>query len=110
METIYTYVADLGMQDDIPTDGILSRTIHDDDRVKAVVFSFGASQELSEHTASMPAILHIVKGEAELGLGDDVVEAKSGTWVHMPARLSHRVLAKTPLVMLLLLLKAGTLP
>ena len=102
----YTHVADLTAQD-IPADGILSRTIYNDDHVKVVLFGFGPGQELSEHTASMPAILQIVKGEAELGLGDDRVEAHAGAWVHMPAQLRHSVRAKTPLVMLLLLLKSA---
>jgi quercetin dioxygenase-like cupin family protein len=102
----YTYVTNLTAQD-IPADGILSRTIYNDDHVKVVLFGFGAGQELSEHTASMPAILQIVQGEAQLGLGDDTVEAGAGAWVHMPAQLRHSVRAKTPLVMLLLLLKAS---
>jgi quercetin dioxygenase-like cupin family protein len=46
-----------------------------------------------------------VKGEATVGLGDDVQEAKAGTWVHMPASLKHSIKAKTPVVMLLVLLK-----
>ncbi len=104
MPSLYTLVADLAAQD-IPADGILSRTLYDDDHVKAVVFAFGPGQELSEHTASMPAIVHIVKGEAQLTLGDDTIEAGPGTWVHMPAQLRHSVRAKTPLVMLLLLVK-----
>ncbi len=41
----------------------------------------------------------------ELTLGGDTVEAKSGTWVHMPTSLRHSIQAKTPVVMLLLLLK-----
>jgi len=52
----YTYIPDLASQE-IPADGILSRTVYQDDHVKAVVFAFAAGQELSEHTASMPAIL-----------------------------------------------------
>jgi len=38
-------------------------------------------------------------------LGDDKHEAKAGTWVHMPTGLRHSIQAKTPVVMLLLLLK-----
>ena len=102
----YMYVADLTAQD-IPADGILSRTIYNDDHVKVVLFGFGTGQELSEHTASMPAILQIVQGEAQLGLGDDSIEARAGAWVHMPAQLRHSVRAKTPVVMLLVLLKTA---
>jgi len=31
--------------------------------------------------------------------------AEAGTWVHMPANLKHSIKAKTPVVMLLVLLK-----
>ena len=105
MSSNYTYIADLAKQVDIPTDGILSRTLRDDEQVKVVLFGFGAGQELSEHTASMPAILRIVQGEARLTLGNDSVEAEAGAWVHMPPELRHGVYAKTPVVMLLLLIK-----
>jgi quercetin dioxygenase-like cupin family protein len=105
MDSNYTYIADLAKQVDIPADGILSRTLYSDDHVKVVLFGFDAGQELSEHTASMPAILHIVQGEALLTLGDDSVEAPTGAWVHMRPQLQHSVYARTPLVMLLLLIK-----
>lgn len=62
-------------------------------------------QELSDHTAAKPAMLFFVKGEASVGLGDDMQEAQAGTWVHMPAGLKHSIKAKTPVVMLLVLLK-----
>ncbi|MEO2032766.1 MAG: hypothetical protein ABGZ35_11840 [Planctomycetaceae bacterium] len=50
-------------------------------------------------------ILHLIQGEATVTLGDDAVEAQAGTWIHMPANLQHSVQTKTPVVMLLLLLK-----
>ena len=105
MTTPYTHFADIARQAEPPDDGILSRTVYADEKVKAVVFGFGAGQELSEHTASMPAIIQVVQGEATLTLGDDTIEARPGTWVHMPAGLRHGVQARTPVVMLLLLLK-----
>jgi quercetin dioxygenase-like cupin family protein len=101
----YTHIFDLVNEAEPPADGILSRTVFQDDRVKAVVFGFGQGQELSEHTAAKPAMLFFVKGEATVGLGDDLKEAQVGTWVHMPAGLQHSIRAKTPLVMLLVLLK-----
>lgn len=105
MTTTYTHIGDLAKEAQPPANGILSRTLYNDDRVKSVIFGFGQGEELSEHTASMPAILHFVQGEAGLTLGDDTVEAKPGTWVHMPAGLRHSIKAKTPVVMLLMLLK-----
>ena len=88
-----------------PDDGILTRTLLHDDNVKAVIFGFGQGEELSEHTASMPAILHFLQGEASLTLGDDSIEAQPGTWIHMEPNLKHSVKTKTQVVMLLLLMK-----
>lgn len=106
METGFTHLADLeAMVPEVPSDTIVSRTIFGDSSVKAVLFGFAVGQELSEHTASSPAIMHILKGEAHLTLGGEAREAQAGTWVHMPAKLPHSVLAKTPVTMLLLLLK-----
>lgn len=105
MSDPYTYRLDVAREAEPPADGILSRTIHNDDRVKVVLFGFAADQELSEHTASMPAVLQFVKGEAELTLGTDTLPATTGTFVHMPAGLTHAIRAISPTVMVLLLLK-----
>ena len=99
------HILDLAKEAEPPVDGTLSKTVYLDDRIKAVIFGFGQGQELSEHTASKPAMLFFVKGEASVGLGDDVREAQAGTWVHMPANLKHSIKAKTLVVMLLVLLK-----
>jgi len=105
MTTAHTHFSDLAKEVQPPDKGILSRTLFSDDRLKAVLFGFAQGEELSEHTASMPAILHFLQGEAKLTLGDDTLEAKSGTWVHMPKGMRHSIQAQTPVVMLLLLVK-----
>jgi quercetin dioxygenase-like cupin family protein len=106
MNSPYTYITDLLEQiPEIPTDSIISRTLHNDDEVKAILFAFAEGQELSEHTAAMPAMLYFVRGDADLTLGDDLQAARAGTWAHMPPHLPHSIVAKTPVVMLLLLLK-----
>lgn len=105
MDSTYKYITDLVSSIEIPEDGTLSRTLYSDDLVKAVIFGFDAGQELSEHKASMPAIIHILKGQASLTLGGEEQNAGPGTWVHMPANMPHSVYAESPLVMLLLMLK-----
>jgi quercetin dioxygenase-like cupin family protein len=106
MSLAYTHIADLASQAEPLAQGILSRIVHNDEQLKAVVFGFDQHQELTEHTASNPAILQIIRGEATLTLGDDTVEAQAGAWIHMPAGLRHAVKSRTPVVMLLLLLKS----
>ena len=103
--TAYMHINDLAKEARPPDKGILSRTLFNDDRLKAVIFGFAQGEELSEHTASMPAILHFLQGEATVALGDDKHDAKAGTWVHMPTGQRHSIQAKTPVVMLLLLMK-----
>jgi quercetin dioxygenase-like cupin family protein len=106
MSPAYTHIADLAAQAEPPAEGILSRTIYNDEQIKAVVFGFDQGQELTEHTASKPAVLQVIRGEATLTLGDDTVEVQAGAWIHMTAGLRHAVKARTPMVMLLLLLKS----
>lgn len=109
METSYVAFANLDLEIVPPADGTLSRTILQDEHLKAVLFGFAAGQELSEHTASMPAIMHFLSGEAEVTLGPDRIEAKPGAWIHMPPQMPHSIRANSPVVMLLLLLKQGGL-
>ena len=105
MTMTYTHVSDLAKEVQPPDKGILSRTLFSDDRLKVVLFGFAQGEELSEHTASMPAVLHFLQGEAKLTLGDDIVEARPGTWVHMAKGLRHGIRAETPLILLLLPVK-----
>ena len=108
MNSNYQVIADMAREIVPPVDGTLSRTIHQDEHLKAVIFGFAAGQELSEHTASTPAIMHFLSGEAEVTLGPDRVEATAGSWIYMQPQLQHSISAQTPVVMLLLLLKQAT--
>ena len=104
MNLPYTYIANLIEQvPDIPADSIVSRTLYSDDRLKTILFAFAPGQELSEHTSARTAILHFLQGEAELTLGGDRMTARAGAWVHMTSHLPHSIVAKTPVLMLLLM-------
>jgi len=101
----YTHIPNISeLVKEVPPDAIISRTFYEDDQMKSILFAFAAGQELSEHTAAKPAILHFLSGEADLILGDDSAIAQEGTWVHMPPNLPHSVMAKTQVLMLLILL------
>jgi quercetin dioxygenase-like cupin family protein len=71
-----------------------------------VVFAFDEGQELTDHTAAVPALVQVVSGRIRLDLDGDPVELEPGSWVRMAANLSHAVLALEPSVMLLTLLRS----
>ena len=103
-ETSYLHFDDLADSVQISSESIVSRTLRADKNAKLIVFGFDAGQELSEHTASVPAIIHILRGEADVTLGEDSHTASAGSWSWMPANLKHSIVAKTPVVMLLTML------
>ena len=99
--------ADLATEIEVPEKGILSHTLFNDDSVKLILFGFAPGQELTAHTAPMPATIQVLRGEAEITLGDERVHAQSGCLIHMQPQLVHGIVAKSPLLMLLTLVKAG---
>jgi quercetin dioxygenase-like cupin family protein len=110
MEKIYSqprrhlFVADLLAEAPIPTRGILSQTLSDDEDVRVVLFSFAAGEELSEHTAARPAIVHILSGDGEVEAEGEVYAAAAGSWLRMAAGTSHAIRARSGMVMALYLL------
>jgi quercetin dioxygenase-like cupin family protein len=100
----YAVIENLLKELEIPKDGTLSRTIHRDDKVKVVLFGFAGGQELSQHTASVPAIIEILSGEARVTLDGEEKELSRGSWVFMDANLPHAIYARTEVVMLLTML------
>jgi quercetin dioxygenase-like cupin family protein len=105
MPTKYFFTPELIAQIELPKQGILSRTLYNDDQVKLVLFGFSEGQELSAHTAPMPASLYFLQGEGSLTLGDDQMPVCAGSFAHMTSELRHAILARTPLVMLLVMMK-----
>jgi len=104
MDNELVYIDNLeNLVDEFPPESILSRTVYQDKSVKTILFGFQPGQELSEHTAAVPAVLHFIEGEADLTLGEDSLTAQEGTWVHLPPNLPHSILAKTKVLMLLTL-------
>jgi quercetin dioxygenase-like cupin family protein len=107
MTVSYTHIVDLARQLTIQPASTVSSTIYGDAHTKVVLFGFAAGQELSEHTATMPAVLHFISGTATVTLGDATIEAGPNTWAHMAAHLPHSIAARTDVVMLLTLFKGG---
>lgn len=105
MTTPSTFLAGLDTATEIPSEGTLSRVVFKDDLIRVVLFAFDVDEELTEHTASVPAVVQVLSGRFRLTMGDETVEISPGDWAHMTAGLPHSVLALEPSVMLLTLLK-----
>jgi quercetin dioxygenase-like cupin family protein len=88
----------------VPESSIVSRTILKADHFKAIVFAFAPGQELSQHTASVPAVIQILEGECALTIGEAAYEGKPGTWAYMEAGVPHSLLAKSAVKMLLIMM------
>jgi len=86
-------------------DGIVSKTIAQVEGNETSLFCMASGQQLSTHTASFPAVIHILQGKGEITLDKDVYEAKPNSWFSMPKNLPHSVKATENLVFLLTLFK-----
>jgi quercetin dioxygenase-like cupin family protein len=105
MSDLYIYHKDLREHAPLPENGILSRTLQNDERSKVIQFIFAPGQELSAHTAPFPAMLYFVAGAAEVKLGPDTRPAAEGAFVYMTPQLEHGIKAQTEVVMLLIMVK-----
>jgi quercetin dioxygenase-like cupin family protein len=94
-------VADLATMTEVADKGIVSKSIVENDHHKIIHFTLAPGQELSEHTASVPAVIHILGGEGAVVLDGVEHEAGPGKLFYMPADLKHAVQARGELVFLL---------
>jgi quercetin dioxygenase-like cupin family protein len=94
-------IADLSAMTQVADQGIVSKSIVENDHHKLVHFTFAPGQELSEHTASVPAAIHILGGRGTVVLDGAAHEARPGMLFYMPAEMRHAVQASEDLVMLL---------
>jgi quercetin dioxygenase-like cupin family protein len=101
MDTAKPVVADLESMIEVAEQGIVSKAIVENEHHKIIQFTLAAGQELSEHTASVPAVIHVLQGQGTVSLGGDAHEARPGMLYYMPAEMKHAVVAQGDLVFLL---------
>ncbi len=94
-------VADLGEMEQVADRGIVSKSIVENEHHKIIHFTLAAGQELSEHTAGVPAVIHVLRGRGRVVLDGEEYEAGPGKLYYMPAHLKHAVQAQGDLVFLL---------
>ncbi|EKE19546.1 MAG: hypothetical protein ACD_8C00142G0002 [uncultured bacterium] len=85
---------------------VVSRTIAEKPVGTVTVFAFDDGQGLSEHTAPYDAIVHVIDGETDITISGQVVRAKAGEIVIMPANQPHSLKAVGKFKMILTMIRA----
>lgn len=85
---------------------VVSKTLIDKKIGTLTMFSFGAGQGLSEHTAPFDAVVQVVDGEAEVVINGETQTVHAGQMIIMPANIPHELKAVKPFKMLLTMIRA----
>ncbi len=102
----HTLIPDLLGRAEIPEQGTLSRVLHDDGCLRLVLFAFDTGQELTEHTASIPAVLQVLSGRFQVTAGGDTFPMGPSDWLLLDAHEPHSLVAEEPARLLLTMLRA----
>ena len=97
---------------------VVSRVLLKNKGGTVTLFAFGKGEGLSEHTAPFDALVHVIEGEAEIGIApvkgetgaDPALEkfrVRAGEIITLPANRAHSVTASTDFKMLLIMIRAG---
>ena len=101
----HTFIPNIADLLDIPAEGTLSRVLYSDDRLRVVGFAFDKGQELTEHTAAVPALVQVISGRITMTLDGETVQMSPGSWLRMDAHLPHALVAVEPSLVLLTLVR-----
>jgi quercetin dioxygenase-like cupin family protein len=85
---------------------VVSKTLIDKKIGTVTMFSFGAGQGLSEHTAPFDAFVQVVDGEAEVLINGQPQIVSAGQIIIMSANIPHELKAVKPFKMLLVMIRA----
>ena len=99
-----TDLADVTALVGLAPESTVSRTVMRAEGARLVLFAFDAGQELTEHTAAVPALLQVLSGHLRIAADGRTVDLMPGGVVHLGARLPHGVVAVEPSIMLLTML------
>jgi quercetin dioxygenase-like cupin family protein len=96
---------DLEAAVEFAADGIVSKTLLVQPGANVSLFCMAAGQSMSEHAASCPAAIHVLKGSGAVRLGRKSHQARPGSWYYMPKGLLHALRADEDFVFLLTLFR-----
>lgn len=106
---------------------VVSRVLLKNKGGTVTLFAFSKGEGLSEHTAPFDALVHVIEGEAEIGIAPIKLHARNGAvtgeleigaplekfqvrageLITLPANRAHAVTATTDFKMLLIMIRAS---
>lgn len=84
---------------------VISRTIAQTTSANITLFSLDKGEGISTHITSGDAIVQILDGAAEITIGNDVFNVKTGETIVMPSDIPHGLEARERFQMLLTVIK-----
>jgi quercetin dioxygenase-like cupin family protein len=80
---------------------IVSKTLVQNSNVSLTLFAFDKGEEISTHTSHGDAMILVIDGHAEITIGEQKYQVKSGETIVMPAEVPHAVYAQEKLKFML---------
>ena len=81
-----------------PETGKKSVVLGEGSQHKLIAFAFAKGEGLAEHVAPLPVTISVISGTAEFTICDEMFDGKPGTVIRLDPKISHSVLATSPLV------------
>jgi quercetin dioxygenase-like cupin family protein len=82
-----------------------SRSLVDNDRVRVVAFAFDTGEQLTEHTATMPVVVQLVRGRLRFEVAGETHNLTEGDCVYLAANEPHSLEALEPTLMSLIMVR-----
>lgn len=95
----------LGEATQYSPNGIVSRAILSGPGLRVTLFGFAPGQELTEHTSTSRAIVHVLTGSSAWTVAGEPRIVRAGELLHLPPGTPHGVRAEEPFSMLLTLIR-----
>ena len=89
----FTKVHELKELVDYEQGRVVSRTLAQGRPLSLTLFAFDKGEEISSHSASGDAMVHVLDGCAEVTIGEEKFIVSTGETIVMPANIPHAVRA-----------------
>ncbi|KXG74247.1 hypothetical protein AN618_23650 [Fervidicola ferrireducens] len=73
------------------TEKLIPNRIIEKEEVQVVLLAFEPGQQVSEHKTPVDVFFHVVKGSAEITIGEEKKQVQEGNIVLSPANIPHAI-------------------